>query len=179
MNIVGDHAGGLWVLGADGIVHLKDGVVTSHVQLEGRVNAQTSVKTRTALCGWCEATMESRSPFAMSTSTRSSATAKRMEFRFPRSMPFWQTGTAVFGSEDRLPLSTGMPALSEMYPIKGLKADMGAPGVMSLARGPDGSVWVGIFSRRVQGEDLQDSKDGAVRSFVTPTFDGRSSRSSP
>src|SRR5271157_4086492 len=34
-NIVGDRAGGLWALGADGIAHLKDGVVTSHVQLDG------------------------------------------------------------------------------------------------------------------------------------------------
>src|ERR1700756_675337 len=30
-NIVGDQAGGFWALGADGIAHLKDGVVTSHV----------------------------------------------------------------------------------------------------------------------------------------------------
>ena len=34
-NLLGDNAGGLWVLGATGIVHLKDGVVTSHFALEG------------------------------------------------------------------------------------------------------------------------------------------------
>src|SRR5271165_4154665 len=34
-NIVADHSGGLWLLGADGVAHLKDGVVTSHVQLDG------------------------------------------------------------------------------------------------------------------------------------------------
>src|ERR1700754_2800735 len=34
-NIVGDQAGGLWVLGATGIAHLKDEIVTSHVALDG------------------------------------------------------------------------------------------------------------------------------------------------
>ncbi len=30
-NIVGDHTGGLWALGADGIAHIKDGTVISHI----------------------------------------------------------------------------------------------------------------------------------------------------
>src|SRR5271166_1337161 len=34
-NIVGDQAGGLWALGANGIVRLKGGLVTSHFELEG------------------------------------------------------------------------------------------------------------------------------------------------
>ena len=33
--IFGDHAGGLWVFGLRGIVHLKGGVVTSQFELEG------------------------------------------------------------------------------------------------------------------------------------------------
>ena len=42
---------------------------------------------------------------------------------------------------------------------------------MGLARGPDGSVWVGIFSDG-PGRGLARFVDGTVRSFVTPTFDG-------
>jgi ligand-binding sensor domain-containing protein len=35
VNILGDRAVGLWILGADGIVHMKNGVVTSQFELEG------------------------------------------------------------------------------------------------------------------------------------------------
>ncbi len=35
MNILGDHAGGLWVFGEHEVVHLKGAVVTSRIQLEG------------------------------------------------------------------------------------------------------------------------------------------------
>jgi ligand-binding sensor domain-containing protein len=58
-----------------------------------------------------------------------------------------------------------------MYPIEGLKSNMGAPGILSLAPGPDGSVWVGILSEG-PGLGLAKIQEGTVRSFVTPTFDG-------
>ena len=35
--------------------------------------------------------------------------------------------------------------VSQMYPIEGLKSNVGQPGYMSLARGADGSLWVGIL----------------------------------
>ena len=35
VNVYGDHAGGLWVLGEREIVHLKGGVVTSHFDVDG------------------------------------------------------------------------------------------------------------------------------------------------
>src|SRR6185295_4582850 len=34
-NVVGDQTGGLWALGARGIAHLKDDVVTGHAELDG------------------------------------------------------------------------------------------------------------------------------------------------
>jgi signal transduction histidine kinase len=42
-----------------------------------------------------------------------------------------------------------------------------------LARGPDGSLWVGI-SGEGPGKGLQQLKDGALKPFVTPTFNGSS-----
>jgi PAS domain S-box-containing protein len=60
--------------------------------------------------------------------------------------------------------------VSETYPLQGVVAN-GAPGILSLARGPDGIVWVGVFSDGA-GHGLARLEEGAVRSFVTPTFDG-------
>src|SRR5208282_3272678 len=45
--------------------------------------------------------------------------------------------------------------------------------VFSLARGPDGSLWVGT-SGEGPSQGLKQLKDGAVKPFVTPTFNGSS-----
>ncbi len=76
---------------------------------------------------------------------------------------FWLGGQAA--------LAHWHAGVSEMYPIKGLSSNMGAPGILSLARDPDGSIWVGMLSEG-PGLGLAKLKEGAVRSFVTPGFDG-------
>ena len=40
--------------------------------------------------------------------------------------------------------------VSETYPIEALKSNVGQPGIVGLARGPDGSLWVGIFRSRAR-----------------------------
>ncbi len=60
--------------------------------------------------------------------------------------------------------------VSEVYPINGL-TEGGGPGILSLASGPDGSVWVGIFGSG-PGRGFARFEKGIVKSFITPTFDG-------
>ncbi len=171
-NIVGDRAGGLWALGADGIAHLKNGVVTSHFELEGL----------------------EPNPLNISEDTDGSIWVVRGDNGIAEPVCHVNEHTVkCYGKSDGIPIAPidailadgrggfwlgGQAALvhwhagvSEMYPIKGLKSGMGAPGVMSLARGPDGSVWVGIFSAG-PGLGLARLEEGTVKSFVTPTFDG-------
>ena len=59
--------------------------------------------------------------------------------------------------------------VSETYRIAGAKP-MGI-GIQALARGPDGSLWVGILGQG-PGLGLTRFKDGALKTFVTPAFDG-------
>ena len=61
--------------------------------------------------------------------------------------------------------------VSQTYPIEGLKSNAGDIGINRLARGPDGSLWVGIAAAG-PGLGLGQLKDGVFRSFVTPKFDG-------
>ena len=42
--------------------------------------------------------------------------------------------------------------VSETYPIEALRSNVGQHGIVSLALGPDGSVWVGILAEG-QGSD--------------------------
>ena len=171
-NIVGDHAGGLWRLGADGVAHLKNGSVTSHVSLEGL----------------------EPNPLNVSVEADGSIWVVRGDNGLAKPICHIDEHAAkCFGKSDGIPISPidailadgrggfwlgGQAALvhwhagvSEMYPIEGLKADMGAPGVMSLAIGPDGTLWVGIFSDG-PGRGLARLVGGKVRSFVTSSFDG-------
>ena len=60
---------------------------------------------------------------------------------------------------------------SQTYPIEALKSNMGQHGVVSVALGPDGTVWVGMLAEG-PGLGLGQFKEGAVKPFVTPTFDG-------
>ena len=61
--------------------------------------------------------------------------------------------------------------VSETYPIKALNSNAGQQGVVSLARGPDGTLWVGILAEG-PGLGLGRLIEGIAKPFVTPTFDG-------
>ena len=58
--------------------------------------------------------------------------------------------------------------VSETYSIRAPKSSGGD--IVGLALAPDGSLWVGIGEG--EGLGLAQLKDGAVKPFITPTFDG-------
>ncbi len=170
-NILGDQAGGLWALGASGIAHLKNGVVTSQVELDGLLPDTNNVSEDADGSIWVVRGDNSVTEPVCHVSER---------------------GVKCFGKSDGIPITPidailadgsggfwlgGQAALvhwhggvSEAYPLKGMRSGAG-PGILALARGPDGSVWAGIYSDG-PGLGLAKFENGTVRSFVTPTFDG-------
>jgi len=170
-NILGDQAGGLWALGADGIAHLKNGVVTSQVQLDGLLADTNNVSADADGSIWV---------------VRGDNSVTEPVCHFS------ERGLKCFGKSDGIPITPidailadgsggfwlgGQAALvhwhggvSEAYPLKGMRSGAG-PGILALARGPDGSVWAGIYSDG-PGLGLAKFEEGTVRSFVTPNFDG-------
>jgi len=160
------------VLGSDGIVRVKDGLCTSHFELEGIMpNAGNHSEAPDGSLWLVRGENGISEPLCHIT----------------------ERAVKCFGKADGIPISPidaivadesggfwlgGQTALvhwhsgaAEMYPIEGLKSNTGAPGIMSLAHGPDGSVWVGIVSKGA-GQGLARFEHRAVRSFVTHTFDG-------
>ena len=172
VNAAGDHTGGLWVTGLRGIVHLKGRDITSQLELEGLRSLQ-----------------------AFSEGTDGSVWVVRGAHSISDAPLCHVTDRAVkcFGKADGIPISPinsiladgkggfwlgGQTALvhwhdgvSEKYPIEGLKSNAGQSGIGSLARAPDGSLWVGILLAG-PGRGLGRLTKGVFQPFVTPSFDG-------
>ena len=159
-KIVADESGGLWILG-DKLLHLKGGAVTSHFEL-GQLLPFQSV---------------SEDPDGSLWVTRRASDAPLCHVR----------GDAVkcFGKADGIPISAVSAVLADGKGGFWLGAEgslvhwhdgrsetykIGKYDIFSLARVADGTLWVGIS---VEGSGLEQLKDGAVRPFVTPDFDGR------
>jgi signal transduction histidine kinase/ligand-binding sensor domain-containing protein len=160
-KVFADREGGLWVV-ADEFVHLRNGVVASHVDLKGAHGFQ-SIRENPDGSLW----VGLRAPDAPLCNVT-------------------DRGVKCFGKKDGIPIPSvnavladgsgglwlgGSTALvhwhsggaSETYPVKAM--------VTSLARAPNGSLWVGMLEEG-PGRGLQQLKNGVVTPFVTPTFDG-------
>jgi len=160
-KVFADHTGGLWVVG-DELVHLKDGVVISHFALEnGSFQVFQSISEDPDGSLWIMR-RHSDAPLCHVT----------------------DRGVKCFGKDDGIPISSlstlladgiggfwlgGEAALVHWHAGVSETYKVGKAEVSSLARGPDGSLWVGT---RGQGLGLGLLKEGAVKPFVTPTFDG-------
>jgi signal transduction histidine kinase/ligand-binding sensor domain-containing protein len=162
-NVFGDRSGGLWVVGDDEIVHLQGRVVSSHFELRG-VQSTQNISEDPDGSLW----VVRGSPGSLD-SPLCHVTHQALK---------------CFGRNDGIPISPinslladgrggfwlgGPTALvhwhggrSEMFPSKGQ--------IVSLVPDSDGSLWVGMIAEGSGG--LAKWKDGTIRPFVSPGFDG-------
>jgi len=171
-NIMGDPAGGLWAFGENGIVRLKDGLVTSHFELEGLSPDASNVSEDADGSLWVVRGENSVSePVCHVTQSAVKCFGKPNGITISPIDAILADGSGGFWLGGQAALVHWHDGVSETYPIKGLKSNTGSPGILSLARGPNGSVWVGIVSKG-PGLGLARFEQGTVRSFATKTFDG-------
>jgi signal transduction histidine kinase/ligand-binding sensor domain-containing protein len=171
-GVFADRAGGLWATGDHEIAHVKDGAVIAYFELEG-IGGHTSF---------------SRDPDGSLWIPRASNRVQDAPL-----CNITDRAAKCFGKSDGMPISPadsvladgegggwvgGQTALvhwragvSQIYPIEGLKSNAGDIGINRLARGADGSLWVGITAAG-PGLGLGQLSDGVFRPFVAPNFDG-------
>lgn len=163
MNIFADHAGGLWVLGTRDIVRLKGTAVSSHFQLEGGMFQSISEAPDNSL--WI-LQRDSSAPLCHLTDRAKRCFGKSDGIPISPFQSLLADGNGGFWLGGRMgDLIHWRDGNSEMYKVGGE--------VQSLALGPDGSLWVGI-SGEGPGRGLEQLTDGALKAFVTPTFNGSS-----
>ncbi|MGB8886173.1 MAG: two-component regulator propeller domain-containing protein [Candidatus Korobacteraceae bacterium] len=164
-NAFADHSGGLWLWGRHDIVHLKDGVITSHFKLEGDKFQRISEDPDGSL--WVA--QRSDPPLCHVTDRVVKCFGKSDGIPISQVDTLLADGKGGFWLGGQTTLVHWHAGVSETYKLEGVKA-IGI-GIQCLARAPDGSLWVGIFGEGPGG--LRQLRDGVIRPFVTPTFDGR------
>src|SRR5271167_2069690 len=159
-NVVAGHAGGLWVVGHPELVHLKDGVVTAHFPLEGTMFQTVSEDPDGSL--WMVRGRAPDAPLCHVTDRAFQCFGKADGIPISNIESLLADGEGGFwlGAQSAL-VHWHRGSSSEMYRSEGIQ---------SLARGPSGSLWLGLS----EGHGLEQFKDGKAKSFVTPTFDGSS-----
>jgi len=145
MNAFGDHAGGLWVFGIRGIVHLKGRVVTSQFELQGLRNLQNVsedgdgslwvVRGNTAI---------SDLPLCHITERAVKCFGKADGITISPVNSILADGKGGYWLGGQTALVHWLGGVSETYPVEALKSNAGQSGIAALARGPDGSLWIGV-----------------------------------
>jgi signal transduction histidine kinase/ligand-binding sensor domain-containing protein len=170
-NIVSDRADGLWALGANGIAHLKGELVISQVALEGLMPNPANVSVDPDGSVWVVRGENGvTEPLCHVTEGAVKCFGKSDGIQIAPIDAILADGKAGFWLGGQAALAHWHAGVSEVYPIKGL-SEGGGPGILNLASGPDGSVWLGIFGSGL-GRGLARFEKGTITSFITPTFDG-------
>ena len=158
-KVLADHSGGLWVV-ADELFHLKNGVVSSHFELKGLHGFQ-SISEDPDGSLWV-GLRASQAPLCH----------------------VMDGAVKCFGKADGIPISDvnavlpdgnqgfwlgGQGALVHWHAGLAETYKLGKYDVWSLARSRDGSLWSGTLA---EGSGLEQLKQGTLKPFITPTFDG-------
>jgi len=172
VNVYGDHAGGLWALGERDIVHLKNGVVTSHLNLEGLQSFEhISEDPDGSLWVVRGGAQIADAPLCRIADQAVKCFGKSDGVPISPADSLLPDGKGGFWLGGQTGLVHWHDGVSETYPIKALNSNAGQQGVVGLVRGPDGTLWVGILAEG-PGLGLGRLIDGIAKPFVTPTFDG-------
>ena len=162
MNIFADHTGGLWVLGTRDIVQLRGGKASSSFQLEGGMFQSVSEDPDGSL--WVAREDAPETPICHIADHALKCFGKADGIPISRVQSLLADGSGGFWLGGRNGVLVHWHAgTSETYKLESE--------IFSMARGPDGSLWLGL-SAEGRGQGLQQLKDGAVKPFALPPFNG-------
>ncbi len=172
VSVHGDRAGGLWAISNHEVIHLKGGVVVSHLALEGLQSLGTVSEDADGSL-WLVRSSNgiSDAPLCHVTDRVVQCYGRSQGVPISPADSVLPDGAGGFWIGGQTALVHWQAGGSQMYPVPALKSNAGQNGIVALAHGPDQSLWVGINAEGA-GLGLGQWKEGALKPFVTPTFDG-------
>ncbi|HZW91398.1 MAG TPA: two-component regulator propeller domain-containing protein [Candidatus Eremiobacteraceae bacterium] len=171
-EVFADHAGGLWAIGDREIAHVRDGAVIAYFDFEG-IGGHAGISRDPDGSLWITRTSNtvSDAPLCHITDRAAKCFGKSDGMPISPADTLLADGEGGFWIGGQTALVHWRAGVSQIYPIEGLKSNAGDVGINSLARGADGSLWVGIAAAG-PGLGLGKLSDGVFRPFVTLNFDG-------
>ena len=171
-DVFADHAGGLWAIGDREIAHVKDGTVIAYFDLEG-IGGRAGISRDPDGSLWITrgSNRVSDAPLCHITDRAAKCFGKSDGMPISPANAVLADGEGGFWVGGQTALVHWRAGVSQIYPIEGLKSNAGDAGINSLARGADGSLWVGIAAAG-PALGLGQLSDGVFRPFATPKFDG-------
>ncbi len=171
-KVFGGRTGGLWAIGSREISYIKDGAVAFDVQMDGFSSFQNVSEAPDGSL-WVARAAANISDSALCQITEHTAKCfgKSEGVSIAPIDSILADGKGGFWLGGQTALVHWRDGASESYPIGALRTNVGQHGVVSLALGPDGTVWVGILAEG-PGLGLGQLKEGVVKPYVTPAFDG-------
>lgn len=171
VNVYGDRTGGLWVLGVHGLVRLKNGVITAQFHLEGIGNGKVIEDPDGSIWVTRGSSRVSDLPLCHITGNTMKCFGRADGIPIAPVHSILPDGNGGFWLGGQTTLVHWHDGVSKSYPIEALKSNIGQTGIIGMARGPDGSLWLGIFAAG-RGRGLGRFTNGSFQPFVTPGFDG-------
>lgn len=172
VNIYGDHGGGLWVLSRAEIVHVRGGVVVARFALKGMTQGRNVSEAPDGTL-WVTRgfNTDSDEPLCHVTDHDVKCFGKADGIPISPIDSLLADGEGGFWLGGQTTLVHWKNGISITYAIEGLNKNVGQDGITSLARGPDGTLWLGMLA---QGPGLGVARliGDKVRSFSVPGFDG-------
>ncbi|MDP9199692.1 MAG: hypothetical protein M3O07_10850, partial [Pseudomonadota bacterium] len=171
-KVFNSRAGGLWAVGSREIAYIKDGAVVSDVQLDGFSSFQNLSEDPDGSL-WVVRAAANIADSALCNIADGKAKCFGKADGVPISPidSILADGKGGFWLGGQTTLVHWRDGVSETYPIEALRPNVGQHGVVSLALDRDGTLWVGMLAEG-PGLGLGQLKDGVVKPFMTPTFDG-------
>src|SRR5271157_5102454 len=171
-EVFADYAGGLWVIADHEVAHVKDGAVIAYFELEG-IGGHASISPDPDGSLWITRASNrvTDAPLCHITDRAAKCFGKSDGMPISPANALLADGEGGFWVGGQTALVHWRAGVSQIYPIEGLKSNAGDTGINKLARGTDGSLWVGIAAAG-PGLGLGQLSDGVFRPFVTPNFDG-------
>jgi len=170
LAVFGDHTGGLWALGIHEITHVKAGIVLSHLLVEGRLYPLGAVVSDD-LGGslWIVQSGLGDVPALCHVNDHGiQCLGKADGITIPGAYSLLADGKGGFWLGGLGSIIHWSAGVSEVFRVTS-RSELGAR-VISMAQGPDGSLWAGMLGK---GLGLVRLTNGVFRPFVTSGFDGR------
>jgi signal transduction histidine kinase/ligand-binding sensor domain-containing protein len=172
MNAVTDHSGGLWMITDSGIAHVQDGAVLSDSALTGMLwLGNTTVEADGSLWIVRSRNAVTDAPLCRLTDRAVKCFGAAEGIPIAPADSLMADGNGGFWIGGQTALVHWRDGASQVYPIEALKSNAGNNGISSLARTPDGTLWIGILAEG-PGLGLGQLRNGVYAPFVVPTFDG-------